>query len=74
MERMGASFMKLTHLSGSPEQAAQILADKLWDVASGRCVNTLQRERSYEQMDITGVAGLSPAQKAMLRTLGAIEA
>jgi WD40 repeat protein len=47
---------------------------KLWDVASGRCVNTLRRERPYEQMNITGVSGLSPAQRAMLRTLGAVEA
>jgi WD40 repeat protein/transcriptional regulator with XRE-family HTH domain len=47
---------------------------KLWEVASGRCVNTLRRERPYEQMNITGVSGLSSAQKAMLRTLGAVEA
>ncbi len=29
MERMGASFTKLTHLIGSPEQATQIMADVL---------------------------------------------
>ncbi len=46
---------------------------KLWDVASGTCVRTLRRERPYEQMNITGVTGLSSAQKVMLRTLGAIE-
>jgi WD40 repeat protein/transcriptional regulator with XRE-family HTH domain len=47
---------------------------KLWEAASGRCVNTLRRERPYEQMNITAVTGLSSAQKAMLRTLGAVEA
>jgi WD40 repeat protein/transcriptional regulator with XRE-family HTH domain len=46
---------------------------KFWDAATGRCVNTLQRERPYENMDITSVGGLSSAQRAMLRTLGAIE-
>ncbi len=46
---------------------------KLWEVASGTCVRTLRREHPYEQMNITDVTGLSPAQKVMLRTLGAIE-
>jgi WD40 repeat protein/transcriptional regulator with XRE-family HTH domain len=46
---------------------------KLWDVASGHCVRTLQRERPYEHMNITAVSGLSSAQRAMLRTLGAVE-
>jgi hypothetical protein len=32
MERMGQSFEQLTHLSGSPEQAAQIMAEVLEDV------------------------------------------
>lgn len=32
MERMGASFTKLTHLVGSPEQATQIMADVLEQV------------------------------------------
>ena len=47
---------------------------KLWDTASGQCVGTLRRERPYERMNITEVTGLSSAQKAMLRTLGAVEA
>ena len=46
---------------------------KLWDVDSGVCVRTLRNERPYEMMNITSVSGLSSAQKAMLRTLGAIE-
>src|SRR5947209_20175590 len=32
MERMGASFTQLTHVVGSPEQAAQILADVMKDL------------------------------------------
>lgn len=46
---------------------------KLWDVESGKCIQTLRKERPYERMNITSVEGMSPAQKAMLRNLGAIE-
>ena len=46
---------------------------KLWETETGKCLRTLRRERPYENMNIIGVTGLSPAQKAMLRTLGAIE-
>jgi WD40 repeat protein len=46
---------------------------KLWDVATGKCLKTLRAERPYERMDITGVTGLSPAQKTALQALGAID-
>ncbi|GHO44329.1 helix-turn-helix domain-containing protein [Ktedonospora formicarum] len=46
---------------------------RLWNVATGECYKTLRRERPYEDMNIRGVTGISPAQRAMLRTLGAIE-
>ncbi|WP_348225580.1 WD40 repeat domain-containing protein [Trichocoleus sp. AS-A1] len=45
---------------------------KLWDVATGECVNTLRSERPYEGMNITGVTGLTDAQKATLKALGAV--
>ncbi|MBD2083601.1 hypothetical protein H6F52_01170 [Coleofasciculus sp. FACHB-542] len=46
---------------------------KLWDVATGECRNTLRSERPYEGMKITGVTGLTEAQKATLKALGAVE-
>jgi hypothetical protein len=33
----------------------------------------MKSDRLYERMDVTGVTGLSEAQKAMLKLLGAIE-
>ncbi len=45
---------------------------KLWDVKTGECIQTLSA-RPYEGMNITGVRGLSEAQKATLKALGAIE-
>ncbi|HEU5229435.1 MAG TPA: NB-ARC domain-containing protein [Ktedonobacteraceae bacterium] len=46
---------------------------KLWDLQSGTCQQTLRSDRPYERMNITGVKGLTPAQKANLLILGAIE-
>lgn len=46
---------------------------RLWDVNTGTCQQTLRSERPYERMDITGASGLTEAQKAALRALGAIE-
>ena len=45
----------------------------LWDLENGEDVRTLRRDRPYERLDITGVKGLSEAQKATLRALGARE-
>ncbi len=46
---------------------------KLWDVQTGNCLKTLKSDRRYERMIITGVTGLSDAQRATLKALGAIE-
>ena len=45
----------------------------LWDISSGEHLQTLRRDRPYERLDITGIRGLTEAQKEMLRSLGAIE-
>ncbi|MGD1866565.1 MAG: NB-ARC domain-containing protein [Phormidesmis sp.] len=45
---------------------------KLWDIKTGNCFKTLRCDRPYEGMDITGVSGLTDAQKATLQVLGAI--
>ena len=46
---------------------------KLWDVNTGECLKMLRADRPYEGMNITGVTGLTEAQRATLYTLGAIE-
>ncbi len=45
----------------------------VWDLQSGDLLQTLRRDRPYERLDITGIRGLTQAQKATLRALGAIE-
>jgi WD40 repeat protein len=46
---------------------------KLWDLQTGDCVRTLRSDRPYEGMNITGVTGITDAQKATLKALGAVE-
>ena len=45
----------------------------LWDVATGACQQVLRSERPYERMNIHNVKGISEAQRASLKSLGAIE-
>jgi WD40 repeat protein len=46
---------------------------KLWSSQTGNCLLTLQPDRPYERMNITGVTGLTEAQKATLKALGAVD-
>ncbi|CAA9359871.1 High-affinity carbon uptake protein Hat/HatR [uncultured Leptolyngbya sp.] len=46
---------------------------RLWDSGTGDCLRVLTVARPYEGMNISGVAGLTDAQKETLRVLGAIE-
>ncbi len=46
---------------------------KIWDIQTGACLKTLRNDRPYEQMNVTEVRGLTLAQEAMLRDLGAFE-
>ena len=48
-------------------------AIRLWDLESGEPLQTLRRDRLYERLNITGIRGLTEAQKASLRALGAFE-
>ena len=57
-----------TLASGSNDETV-----KVWNVETGECLDTLRPERIYEGMNITGVTGLTEAQKATLKALGAIE-
>ncbi len=45
----------------------------LWDLQSGEHRRTLRRDRPYERLDITGIRGLTGAQRATLQALGAVE-
>jgi WD40 repeat protein len=46
---------------------------KIWDAETGECLHTLRSDRPYEGMNITGVIGLTEAQKATLKALGAVD-
>jgi WD40 repeat protein/transcriptional regulator with XRE-family HTH domain len=45
----------------------------IWELESGEHLHTLRRDRPYERLNITGIRGLTEAQKATLRALGAVE-
>ncbi len=46
---------------------------KFWSVATGDCLRTLSIDRPYEGMNIRGAIGLTAAQRATLKALGAVE-
>jgi WD40 repeat protein len=48
-------------------------AIRLWDLESGQHLGTLRRDRPYERLNITGIRGLTEAEIATLRALGAVE-
>jgi WD40 repeat protein len=48
-------------------------AVRLWDAGSGASLHVLRSERRYERLDITGLTGVTEAQRAALLALGAVE-
>jgi WD40 repeat protein len=48
-------------------------AIRLWDLEDGEPLQTLRRDRLYERLNITGMRGLTEAQKVSLRALEAFE-
>jgi WD40 repeat protein/transcriptional regulator with XRE-family HTH domain len=46
---------------------------RLWDLESAELLRTLRHDRPYERLSITGIRGLTGAEIASLRALGAIE-
>lgn len=61
--------------SPSGEMLASSSSDgtiRIWDVETGECLKTLRVDRPYEGMNIAGVTGMTEAQKASLKALGAI--
>jgi len=47
---------------------------RLWDGVDGICLHTLRNDRHYQRMNITGLTGVTEAQRAALFVLGAIQA
>jgi WD40 repeat protein len=48
-------------------------AVRLWEATRAVCLHTLRADRRYERLDITGLTGVTEAQRAALLALGAIE-
>ena len=46
---------------------------RLWDARSGAALRMLRPDRLYERMDVTGLTGVTAAQRAALVALGAVE-
>jgi WD40 repeat protein/transcriptional regulator with XRE-family HTH domain len=46
---------------------------RLWEASTGSLLRTLRAERRYERLDITGLSGITDAQRAVLLALGAVE-
>jgi hypothetical protein len=46
---------------------------RLWETSTGTWLRMLRPERRYERLDITGLTGITYAQRAALLALGAIE-
>ena len=46
---------------------------RIWEVPGGACVHTLRCDRRYERADITGLTGVTLAQRAALLAQGAFE-
>jgi WD40 repeat protein/transcriptional regulator with XRE-family HTH domain len=46
---------------------------RVWAVSSGTCLRVLRSDRPYERMDITGLTGVTEAQRGAMLTLGAVE-
>ncbi|MEG4104971.1 WD40 domain-containing protein [Microcoleus sp. S13_C5] len=45
----------------------------MWEIETGECLKILKSDRPYENLNITGVTGLTEAVKATLKALGAVE-
>jgi WD40 repeat protein len=45
----------------------------VWDTSRGTGVHSLRSPRRYERMDITGLSGITAAQRTAMQALGAVD-
>ncbi|MEH2067005.1 MAG: NB-ARC domain-containing protein [Nostoc sp.] len=45
---------------------------RIWDVKTGECLKILRHDRPYQGMNAIGITGITEAQKASLKALGAV--
>lgn len=73
-EHQGAIFSVICSPNGEIiATASEDETIKLWNPQTGECWQSLKIEGLYKNMNITGVTGLSEAQKVALKRLGAVE-
>ena len=58
------------HLVASGGQDGTV---RLWEPSSGSAMRILRSDRRYERVDITGLTGVTAAQRAALLALGAVD-
>jgi WD40 repeat protein len=46
---------------------------RLWDASNGAHLHTLRSDRRYERVDVTGMTGVTAAQRVSLLALGAVD-
>jgi hypothetical protein len=46
---------------------------RVWETHTGACRHSLRSDRRYERLDVTGLTGVTDAQRAALRALGAFK-
>jgi WD40 repeat protein len=46
---------------------------RLWEASSGAHLHTLRSDRRYERVDVTGLTGVTAAQRVSLLALGAVD-
>jgi WD40 repeat protein len=74
LERHQGSVLSLA-VSSDGRHIASSSADgtiRVWDIQTRSCARTMRPPGPYEGMDISGATGLSPAQTAVLKMLGAV--
>jgi len=71
------AWARAVHISPDGKNVASCGEDgviQLWDMQSHQHLATLRAERPYERLDISKTSGLTNAQQAALRALGAVGA